>query len=150
VTEPEALIRLLDLEGDRQIRVFETAHPSGPEHPGPPAPLCFHPKAYVFERKDGTGVAFVGSSNLSHSALLTGIEWNYRVVAKTEAAMKTGKFETCFGVSLKGQNDCAAGAVHSCAAMSTVDYDPKSFKLVPVGTCTTMKTPTGMGTLKAM
>src|SRR5512143_97536 len=86
VTEPEALIRLLDLEGDRQIRVFETAHPSGPEHPGPPAPLCFHPKAYGFERKDGTGVAFVGSSNLSESALQTGIEWNYRVVAKTETA----------------------------------------------------------------
>jgi len=50
ISEPEALIRLLDLEGDRQIRVFETAHPSGPEHPGPSAPLCFHPKAYVFER----------------------------------------------------------------------------------------------------
>jgi HKD family nuclease len=60
--------------------------PSGPEHPGPSAPLCFHPKAYVFERKNGTGVAFVGSSNLSESALLTGIEWNYRVVAKTETA----------------------------------------------------------------
>jgi HKD family nuclease len=43
-------------------------------------------QAYVFERKDGTGVAFVGSSNLSESALLTGIEWNYRVVAKTETA----------------------------------------------------------------
>lgn len=71
-------------------------------------------------------------------------------VAKTEAAVKTGKFETCFGVALKGQNDCAAGAVHSCAGMSTVDYDTKSFKLVPVGTCTTMKTPTGMGSLKAM
>jgi len=62
VTESEALIRLLDLEGDRQIRVFETAHPSGPEPLGPPAPLCFHPKAYVFERADGTGIAFVGSS----------------------------------------------------------------------------------------
>jgi hypothetical protein len=64
--------------------------PSGPEHPGPSAPLCFHPKAYVFERKNGTGVAFVGSSNLSESALLTGIEWNYRVVAKTETAAFPG------------------------------------------------------------
>jgi len=86
VTEPDALTRLLDLEGDRHLRVFETAHPSGPEHPGPPAPLSFHPKAYIFERADGTGVAFVGSSNLSHSALSTGIEWNYRAVAKADNA----------------------------------------------------------------
>ena len=86
ITEPEALIRLLDLDGDRQIRVFETAHPTGPDHPGPPAPLSFHPKAYVFERADGTGVAIVGSSNLNESALLTGIEWNYRAVAKADAA----------------------------------------------------------------
>ena len=84
VTEPDALTRLLDLEGDRQLRVFETAHPSGPEHPGKPAPLSFHPKAYIFERADGTGVAFVGSSNLSDSALTTGIEWNYRAVAKAD------------------------------------------------------------------
>ena len=84
VTEPDALTRLLDLEGDRQLRVFETAHPSGPEHPGKPAPLSFHPKAYIFERADGTGVAFVGSSNLSDSALSTGIEWNYRAVAKAD------------------------------------------------------------------
>jgi HKD family nuclease len=35
---------------------------------------------------DGTGVAFVGSSNLSHSALPTGIERNYRAVSKADAA----------------------------------------------------------------
>lgn len=55
--------------------------------------------------------------------------------------------EKCYGVSLKGQNDCAAGA-HSCAGNSTVDYDPASFKLVPKGSCVTMKTPTGMGALE--
>ena len=54
--------------------------------------------------------------------------------------------EKCYGVALKGQNDCAAGA-HSCAGHSTADYDPASFKLVPAGTCTTMKTPNGMGKL---
>ena len=66
--------------------------------------------------------------------------------AKTEAAVKTGKFEPCYGVALKGQNDCAAGA-HSCAGTSTVDYDGQSFKLVATGTCTTMTTPSGMGSL---
>ena len=80
VTEPDALVRLLDLEGERHLRVYETARPTGPQHPGPIAPVSFHPKAYVFARRDGTGVAFVGSSNLSESALTTGIEWNYRAV----------------------------------------------------------------------
>ncbi|MDZ5451578.1 DUF2282 domain-containing protein [Labrys sp. ZIDIC5] len=54
--------------------------------------------------------------------------------------------EKCYGVALKGQNDCAAGA-HSCAGTSTIDYDGQSFKLVPKGSCVTMKTPTGMGSL---
>jgi diadenosine tetraphosphate (Ap4A) HIT family hydrolase/HKD family nuclease len=86
VREPEALARLLDIEGDRRLRVFETTRPPVPEHPGPSPELAFHPKAYIFERANGTGVAFVGSSNLSHSALLTGIEWNYRTVEKTDTA----------------------------------------------------------------
>lgn len=64
----------------------------------------------------------------------------------TKKMMATGDFEMCYGVALKGQNDCAAGA-HSCAGTATVDYDPASFKLVPVGTCTTMETPNGMGKL---
>ncbi|HEX4769072.1 MAG TPA: DUF2282 domain-containing protein [Lichenihabitans sp.] len=55
--------------------------------------------------------------------------------------------EKCYGVALKGQNDCKAGA-HNCAGMSTVDYDGASFKLVPAGTCATMKTPGGMGSME--
>jgi len=62
------------------------------------------------------------------------------------AADTTGK-EKCYGIALKGQNDCAAGN-HKCAGMSKVDYDKASFKLVPKGTCATMKTPHGMGMLK--
>ncbi len=84
ITDPDALTRLLDLPGDRHIRVFETATGTGPAWPGPPSPLSFHPKAYLFHRKDGTGAAFVGSSNLSESALQTGIEWNYRTVSSAE------------------------------------------------------------------
>lgn len=38
----------------------------------------FHPKSWIF-RAEKLGVAFVGSSNLSRSALDTGIEWNLRV-----------------------------------------------------------------------
>ncbi|MGM4982938.1 MULTISPECIES: BufA1 family periplasmic bufferin-type metallophore [Rhizobium] len=54
--------------------------------------------------------------------------------------------EKCYGVALKGQNDCAAGK-HDCAGKSTMSYDKMSFKLVPTGTCTSMKTPKGHGTL---
>ena len=69
--------------------------------------------------------------------------------ANTKAQMATGKFEKCYGVALAGQNDCAAGA-HSCAGTSTVNYDPASFSLVPTGTCTSIKTPNGHGTLQPM
>ncbi len=62
------------------------------------------------------------------------------------AAAEDAAMEKCYGVALKGQNDCAAGA-HSCAGTSTVDYDGQSFKLVPTGTCTTMETPLGPGSL---
>ncbi len=67
----------------------------------------------------------------------------------TKAMMAKGDVEMCYGVAMAGQNDCAAAA-HSCAGMSTVDYDPQSFKLVAKGTCTTMETPNGMGTMEPM
>jgi uncharacterized membrane protein len=67
--------------------------------------------------------------------------------AKTMQALKGGKMEKCFGVSLKGQNDCYAGAGTSCAGTSTADYQGNAFKLEPKGTCTTMQTPSGPGSL---
>jgi uncharacterized membrane protein len=58
--------------------------------------------------------------------------------------------EACYGVAMKGQNDCKAGA-HDCKGMSTADYSGSDFKLVPAGTCETMKTPDGKaGSLKPM
>ena len=57
--------------------------------------------------------------------------------------------EKCYGVAMKGQNDCKAG-MHDCKGHSTVDYDTESFKLVPKGTCTSMETPKGKGTLEPM
>ena len=57
--------------------------------------------------------------------------------------------EKCYGVALKGQNDCAAGAGTTCAGTSTVDYQKNAWKLVPTGTCEAMKTPDGMGSLEA-
>lgn len=44
--------------------------------------------------------------------------------------------EKCFGVSLKGQNDCAAGPGTTCAGTSTVNYQGNAWKYVAKGTCT--------------
>ncbi len=61
--------------------------------------------------------------------------------------VKAGKVEPCFGTALKGHNDCYAGAGTTCAGTSTVDYQGNAFKLVPKGTCTTISTPNGAGSL---
>ena len=59
--------------------------------------------------------------------------------------------EKCFGVALKGKNDCAAGPGTTCAGTSKVDYQGNAWSLVPKGTCekTASKTsPTGFGQAK--
>ncbi len=56
--------------------------------------------------------------------------------------------EKCFGVALKGQNDCAAGPGTSCQGSSTVDFQGNSWKFVRGGTCTSITVPGGgMGSL---
>ena len=67
------------------------------------------------------------------------------------AAQEMG-MEKCYGVAKAHQNDCKAGAGTSCAGSSTVDYQANAWSLVKAGTCTTIKTPNGMGSLtpKAM
>jgi uncharacterized membrane protein len=70
-----------------------------------------------------------------------------KIQAEHTLLVKSGKVEPCFGTALKGQNDCYAGAGTTCAGTSTVDYQGNSFKLVPKGTCTTISTPNGMGSL---
>jgi uncharacterized membrane protein len=59
--------------------------------------------------------------------------------------------EKCYGVALKGKNDCAAGPGTTCAGTSTVDYQGNAWKVVPAGTCTTMEVPGGRkGSLAAL
>lgn len=72
VTEPTALARLLDL-GEAQVRVFETGTGS------------FHPKAWLFRAANRQGAAIVGSSNLSKTALTSGVEWNLHSETATDA-----------------------------------------------------------------
>lgn len=69
------------------------------------------------------------------------------LAAAASPAAAAAPQENCYGVALKGQNDCAA-AQHSCAGLATVDYDGQSWKAVPKGTCATMKSLHGPGSLK--
>jgi len=57
------------------------------------------------------------------------------------------EMEKCYGVAKAGQNDCAAGPGTSCAGSSTRDYQGNAWKLVPKGTCTSITTPRGNGSL---
>jgi len=76
---------------------------------------------------------------LTLGALMSGV-----AMAQTAAP---AAMEKCYGVSLAGKNDCAAGPGTSCAGTSKVDYQGNAWKNVPAGTCSTLKTPKGMGSL---
>lgn len=57
------------------------------------------------------------------------------------------EMEQCYGISLAGENDCAAGPGTSCAGTSTVDYQGNAWTYVPEGTCESIETPYGTGSL---
>ncbi len=62
-------------------------------------------------------------------------------------ASASGAKEKCYGIAKAAQNDCAAGPGTSCAGTSTRDYQGDAWKLVPAGTCTSIETPKGNGSL---
>ncbi len=83
-------------------------------------------------------------------ALASSLLAAFALMSVPATAQDSGK-EKCFGVALKGQNDCAAGAGTTCAGTSKVDYQGNAWKYVPKGTCTTMKLPGDrMGSLEAL
>ncbi|MBG9798178.1 DUF3427 domain-containing protein [Brevibacillus laterosporus] len=66
VTEPKALRRLLELENVK-VKIFDSGNTS------------FHTKAYLFTRNSQLNSVIIGSSNLSHSAIQKGYEWNVKL-----------------------------------------------------------------------
>lgn len=67
ITEPSALYLLKMCFGNSiEIRIFKHND------------ISFHPKTYIFEDEQ-TGEIYIGSSNISASALESGVEWNYRI-----------------------------------------------------------------------
>ena len=82
-TEREALDRLVRDYG-AEVRVQYD-----------PARTRLHAKAWLFRRHTGFDTAYVGSSNLSTSALLDGVEWNVRLSNRTTPSLLQ-KFEATF------------------------------------------------------
>jgi uncharacterized membrane protein len=80
------------------------------------------------------GAVSAALSSLAFAAPLTD--------AEGKAAVAAGK-EKCFGVALKGQNDCAAGPGTTCQGTSTIDFQGNSWKFVQHGTCASIQLPGG-------
>jgi len=71
-------------------------------------------------------------------------------MAATPVAAQMADKEKCYGVALKGKNDCKAGAGTSCAGTSKVDHQGNAWSMVPKGTCektASTTSPTGKGQL---
>jgi uncharacterized membrane protein len=86
------------------------------------------------------------STGVSPAALAASVATALALVTVTASAEPAAQ-EKCYGVALSGQNDCAAGSGTTCAGTSKIDYQKNAWKLVPAGTCMTIKTPNGLGSL---
>ena len=87
------------------------------------------------------------SLNLAVTAITLAALASGAALAQDKGASIKGEKEKCYGVSMAGKNDCAAGPGTTCAGTSKVDYQGNAWKYVVKGTCATMKTPKGMGSL---
>src|ERR1700709_2144768 len=56
--------------------------------------------------------------------------------------------DKCYGIALKGDNNCPHGAATPGAGTASADYQGNAWKYVAKGTCTTIKTPKGTGSLE--
>lgn len=73
ITQPSALYLIKQKLGDRvDLRFYNEKERS------------FHPKSYFFHYKDYSEL-YIGSSNISRSALTSGIEWNYRFTSASDS-----------------------------------------------------------------
>lgn len=89
---------------------------------------------------------------LSATALAMALGSALSIATVSTAQAADANMEKCFGVALKGKNDCAAGAGTTCAGTAKMDYQANAWKLVPKGTCVTTESktsPSGFGQLEA-
>lgn len=87
--------------------------------------------------------------NTKSIAQFAGLALSASIAAGIAAAPVTAApaMEKCYGVAKAGQNDCAAGPGTSCAGTSTRDYQGDAWKLVKTGSCESISTPKGKGSL---
>ncbi|MGP6088020.1 BufA1 family periplasmic bufferin-type metallophore [Antarctobacter jejuensis] len=78
-------------------------------------------------------------SNTMKTAALVGIV----AAAVSASGVQAMEQEKCYGVSLAGENDCAAGPGTTCAGTSKVDYQGNAWTLVDTGTCAEIELPDG-------
>jgi uncharacterized membrane protein len=90
----------------------------------------------------------MNSRNLAITAVTLAALSAGAALAQDKGASIKGEKEKCYGVSMAGKNDCAAGPGTTCAGTSKMDYQGNAWKYVAKGTCATMKTPKGMGSMK--
>jgi len=81
------------------------------------------------------------STQIKSLALLGAVATAIGAIGATGAAAQ--EMEKCYGVSLAGENGCAAGPGTTCAGTSTINYQGNAWVLVPVGTCTSIELPDG-------
>lgn len=90
------------------------------------------------------------TTTLTTASLALALGAALTLAAAPVAAQQMADKEKCYGVALKGKNDCKAGAGTTCAGTSKVDHQGNAWSMVPKGTCekTASKTsPTGHGQL---
>lgn len=63
------------------------------------------------------------------------------MTAHTTTTASAASKEKCYGVSLAGANDCAAGPGTTCAGTSVTDYQGNAWTLVDAGTCESIELP---------
>ncbi|MGH7023633.1 MAG: BufA1 family periplasmic bufferin-type metallophore [Caulobacteraceae bacterium] len=88
----------------------------------------------------------VVSSAILASAMATAIASMATAAPLTAAQEKAdlgAHMQKCYGVALKGQNDCAAGPGTTCQGTSAIDFQGNSWKFVRAGTCTSIVVPGG-------
>ncbi len=79
-------------------------------------------------------------SNVMKSAAIAGAVAAAMTAHSTTTAEAAAK-EKCYGISLAGANDCAAGPGTTCAGTSVTDYQGNAWTLVDAGTCTEIELP---------